>query len=308
MLKTELISIILFLSVILFIYGLEVLLFFKALINKIRKKQTPQSKAVMMLHAVALAGILCMLYGYFVEPTRIEVKTVHLSSEKLKDSSLRLIQISDLHCDAKMRNENKLVELVNGLHPDIIVFTGDAVNTPDAVGLFQETMKALKAQCGKFAVTGNYDRFWQGLPIFVDTDFKVLKENNIALSCHDEKILMSGLNYENGDKWLAILHSLPQDPYNILLYHNSDLAEDIQGAGVDLYLSGHTHGGQFRLPFYGALVTLSRFGKKYEMGLYHVGTTTLYVNRGIGMEGGYIPRVRFLSRPEITVLEIFPKE
>jgi predicted MPP superfamily phosphohydrolase len=77
---------------------------------------------------------------------------------------------------------------------------------------------------------------------------------------------------------------------------------------VDLYLCGHTHGGQVALPLYGALVTLSKFGKKYESGMYTVGDTILYVNRGIGMEGGLTPKVRFLARPEITVFDIVPKE
>jgi len=75
---------------------------------------------------------------------------------------------------------------------------------------------------------------------------------------------------------------------------------------VDLYCAGHTHGGQVALPFYGALVTFSKYGKRFETGLYRVGETRLYVSRGIGMEGGKIPRVRFCSRPEVTVIEIHP--
>ena len=75
-------------------------------------------------------------------------------------------------------------------------------------------------------------------------------------------------------------------------------------AGVDLQLSGHTHGGQVRLPLYGALLTLSAMGKRFEAGLYRLGEMALYVNRGLGMEGGAAPRVRFLCRPEITVFDL----
>jgi hypothetical protein len=74
--------------------------------------------------------------------------------------------------------------------------------------------------------------------------------------------------------------------------------------GVDLYLSGHTHGGQVRLPFYGAIITDSYDGKKYEMGEYTVGPTTLYVSRGIGMAGGFLPRIRLLCPPELVMLEL----
>ncbi len=61
------------------------------------------------------------------------------------------------------------------------------------------------------------------------------------------------------------------------------------------------------LPLYGALVTLSKFGKKYESGLHREGQTWLYVTRGIGMEGGPAPRVRFFARPEVTVIELAPQ-
>jgi len=81
----------------------------------------------------------------------------------------------------------------------------------------------------------------------------------------------------------------------------------VNGSIVDVYLCGHTHGGQIALPFYGALTTLSKHGKKYEAGLYHEGNTRLYVNRGIGLEGGKAPPMRFFARPEITVFEIGPK-
>jgi predicted MPP superfamily phosphohydrolase len=76
---------------------------------------------------------------------------------------------------------------------------------------------------------------------------------------------------------------------------------------VDLFCAGHVHGGQIAMPFYGALVTLSRYGKQYEAGLYKAGPMWLYVSRGVGMEGGAAPRVRFCSRPEVAVLEAVPE-
>jgi hypothetical protein len=84
------------------------------------------------------------------------------------------------------------------------------------------------------------------------------------------------------------------------------LVESLEGLNVDLYLSGHTHGGQIALPLYGAIITLSKFGKKYESGMYTVGDTILYVNRGIGFEPRPAPPIRFCARPEITVFDIAP--
>jgi predicted MPP superfamily phosphohydrolase len=89
----------------------------------------------------------------------------------------------------------------------------------------------------------------------------------------------------------------------VLLYHFPDAIAQAARLRVDLYCAGHTHGGQVALPFYGALITLSGFDKKYEAGLYREHDTWMYVNRGIGMEGS-APRVRFCARPEVTIIEI----
>jgi predicted MPP superfamily phosphohydrolase len=88
------------------------------------------------------------------------------------------------------------------------------------------------------------------------------------------------------------------------LYHTPDLAPVAAAQGVDLQLSGHTHGGQVRLPFFGALFTSSLYGKKFEAGRYQVGALTLYVSRGIGLEGKGAPRARFLCPPEMILWEI----
>jgi predicted MPP superfamily phosphohydrolase len=90
----------------------------------------------------------------------------------------------------------------------------------------------------------------------------------------------------------------------ILLYHSPDLIYESSEAGIDLQLSGHTHGGQVRLPLFGALFSGSLYGKEFEAGRYQVGGSTLYVSRGIGMEGAGAPRVRFLCPPEIILWEV----
>ena len=103
------------------------------------------------------------------------------------------------------------------------------------------------------------------------------------------------------------LKDVPPDAFTLFLYHTPDLILEAAATNrVDLYCAGHTHGGQVALPVYGALVTLSKFGKKYESGLHREGPTHLYVTRGVGMEGGSAPRVRFFARPEITVIELAP--
>ncbi|MGA9520814.1 MAG: metallophosphoesterase [Myxococcaceae bacterium] len=106
-----------------------------------------------------------------------------------------------------------------------------------------------------------------------------------------------------GDALNARLLNAPEGAFKLLAYHTPDLIEDLK-VRPDLYLAGHTHGGQVRLPRYGALVTMSRFDKKYEMGRYEIDGTVLYVNRGIGTDGGHLPRIRFMARPEIAVIDL----
>lgn len=304
----EIILVSIFLVGIAGVYILEAIVVGEFVAAKLRHSKPPQRCWVVFVHLAAVVGIMCFLYGYFIEPYRLEVKTVDIVTNKLKNAQLKVVQISDLHCDKRVLNEYKMVEVINALKPDVIVFTGDTLNSVVCLGRFRKVMKALGAEIGKYAVKGNVEVFFFGnLDMFSGTGFEVLDKEAVELIKNGEKIFISGLSYAYSEKYREVLSKVPQDSYSIFLYHYPDLVEDLGGLNVDLYLAAHTHGGQIRLPFYGALVTFSKYGKKYEMGKYIVGGTILYVNRGMGLEGGFSPRVRFLSRPEITVFNIKPK-
>jgi len=306
--KFELLSLLVFLIIVFLVYNLEI----KFIISRIRHRDVKsvllKKPIIIIIHFLAVIGMLCFLYGYFIEPYWIQVNTVNIFTKKLKNTPLKIVQISDLHCDRKIRNENKLVDIIGYINPDIVVFTGDALNTIEALPTFKETMKKLKAKIGKFAVRGNFDVwYWHDIDLFNDTGFKLLDADSIRLEKEGEVFYISGLSTQFSEKCRKILKDIPNDSYSIFLYHYSDLIEDLKNINVDLYLAGHVHGGQVALPFYGALITLSRYGKKYERGRHIVGNKVLYVNRGIGMEGGIAPKVRFWSRPEITVFNIIPE-
>ncbi len=311
MLISEIIALFVFLLIVAAVYILEfgfvVIFIFNKLRNR-KKRNLLLTKPAILIHILAVIGVICFLYGYFIEPYWVEVKIVPIRTDKLKQTSFRIVHISDLHCDKKVRNERTMVELINDLEPDVIVFTGDAINTPSALPLFKETMKNLKASLAKFAVYGNFETWrWSEMYYYSDTGFKLLDAQTVVLSKNDETLSFSGLSCDNPQVVEGMLEELSADRFNVFLFHFPDLVEDIEGLNVDLYLCGHTHGGQISLPFYGALVTLSKFGKKYESGMYNVGKTILYVNRGMGLEARPAPQVRFLARPEITVFEIAPE-
>ena len=307
----EVVSLLIFLLLLLFIYGLETLLLADYAFGRIRRRSGKNAlfaKPCIALHAVAIVGIGCMLYGHFVEPYRIDVHAMTLRTAKLKDAGFRLVQITDLHCDKTARNEEEMVRIINGLKPDIVVATGDYLNDVSALQRLRDSLNRLHAPLGKFAVTGNLDiGRWVQLGVLDGTGFRWLNRERVVVTKGGDSIGISGLGFARSDAPIASITGFPRDRFNVFLFHTPDLIEDVCGPGVDLYLCGHTHGGQVTLPWYGALVTFSKFGKKYESGLYHVGETTLYVNRGLGLEQRPGPQVRFLARPEIAVFDILPE-
>lgn len=312
MTTTEKISVFTFFSSIVLVYLLEIYLIASVAFTLLTPGQNISfffSGPAILVHTLATIGIVCFIYGWFIEPYRLEVKNISIKTDKLTDTGFRIVHISDLHCDTKPRNETKLVKLINDIEADIIVFTGDTLNfdTPQALPLFKETMKGLKAKLVKLAVRGNVDAWYlPDLDFFGGTGFEEFDHETIKLQKNGETICISGIRFDYPCDLKALLKDVPGSNFSILLYHTADLAEELENVNVDLYLSGHTHGGQVRLPFFGALTTLSKFGKKYEMGMYNIGKTKLYINRGIGLEGGSAPQVRFLARPEITVFDIEP--
>jgi len=303
----------LFLAAVVAIYVAATLALFRLAKHSLKRPARSGAVALSRVDWVALllaaAGILCFLYGYFVEPYWLEVTRVRIESPKVASGSraVRIVQLSDLHCERQARLEDKLPEVVAREHPDLIVFTGDAINCPQGLAVFKRCATRLSAIAPTFAVEGNHDRRqFRALNIFDQTGVRELNGQAISIEVAGAKICLLGASVDEEWRLQHILNSLPTDAFNIFIYHFPAAVFDIGSHPVDLLCAGHTHGGQVRLPLYGALITRSKTGKRFEAGLYRFGKTWLYVNRGIGMEGGLAPRVRFLSRPEVTVIELAP--
>ncbi len=255
--------------------------------------------------ALAVLGAGCVAYARFIEPYWLEVTHVRVESAKLLrgEKPIRIVQISDVHSDVDVRLEDKLPDAIAAEHPDAIVFTGDAINAPEGLASFRALMTRLAAIAPTYAVRGNWDVwYWSDLDLFGGTGVVELRDTAVQLG----SIWIAGVPYGDEAKLAQVAAAIPPGALSVLLFHTPDEIERASTLGMDLYLAGHTHGGQVALPWYGALVTYSKFGKRYEAGRYQVGPTTLYVNRGIGMEGGRAPRIRFLARPEVTVIDLVP--
>ncbi len=261
------------------------------------------------LLGIAFAGIVLYGYGHFVEPYWVEVTNVHVQSSKLSNLSrpIRIVQISDLHCDPVDRAETQLPKIIAAQRPDLIVFTGDALNSRGGLPIFKKCVRDVSKIAPTFAVQGNHDsRCWNDLPLFKNTSVIDLNGASQKVTVRGQEIYIAGVAYDSEKLVPKAMESIPAGAFTLFLYHSPDLIHDLAKHPIDLVCAGHTHGGQVCLPLYGAIVTQSKFGKQFEAGLYKVADSWLYVNRGIGMEGGMDPRVRFLARPEVTVIDLEP--
>lgn len=260
---------------------------------------------------LAGSGLLCIAYGLLVEPYWPEVTHVAIASPKLPPGSrpIRIVHLSDIHSDPAPRLEGRLPGLVLEQRPDLIVFTGDALNDPAGLPIFRGLMTGLARRAPTFAVRGNWDVwYWSDLDLFGGTGVREIDAEAVRVDVRGTPIWIAGVPVDSEARIGEALASVPRGDLSVFLHHYPDEIERVSAIGPDLYCAGHIHGGQIALPFYGALITLSRYGKRFEAGLYRVGPTHLYVNRGIGMEGGRMPRVRFCARPEITVIEVRPAD
>lgn len=272
---------------------------------------------------VNLAITSLSFYALWIEPFRLDVTRQTLRSSKLRAGAqpLRLLHISDLHIERISPRERDLNQLVKLLAPDIIVFSGDFVSLlhpePDrARDHIRRVIGEWQAPMGVYVISGS--------PL-VETEEMVASYveelDNLRWLCDEMACVKTdaGLIHILGmstthdrDVDVPRLRDLTQrlgsnneeDTFRLLLYHSPDLAPEANELGYDLYLAGHTHGGQVRLPFVGALITSSEFWRTYAMGRYDMNRTTLYVTRGVGMEGASAPRIRLLAPPEIVLWEI----
>ena len=306
-----------FLAVVLGVPAAAAIILARDIVRLLRGKGRASSRLYIWLRRIILPlaglGVACMAYGYFIEPYWLEVTRVRISSPKLAgaDRPIRIVHISDLQCDPKCRLEEKIPSVVAELKPDLICFTGDAVNSvgPRALGNFRTCMARLAEIAPVYAVRGNWDTGWKiSEKLFEGTGVHELQGQAVKLEIAGAKLCIAGAPWDTPSQLAQALDAAEGEAFTVLLCHWPDEVYYAAARRVDLYLAGHTHGGQIALPFYGALVTLSKYGKRFEAGLYRVKDTYMYVSRGIGMEGGLAPRARFCARPEITLIELVPGE
>lgn len=281
----------------------------------------PAKKRTSIILAVVAAILFALIAWIIWGNTALELNTYTISSSKLPQSfdGYRIAHVSDLHNAEMGKNNEKLLTMLRDADPDMIAITGDLVdsrNTDIEVAL-QFVREAVKiAPC--YYVTGNheariseYDELKAGMEAAGVT---VLEDVRTKISMEGETITLIGVNdpsyqtdYLFGDSETVMNSKLEElhaehDGFTILLSHRPELFDAYVENEINLVLSGHAHGGQFRLPFIGGLVAPNQgLFPEYDAGIYTDGNTNMLVSRGIG--NSILP-FRINNRPEVILIEL----
>jgi hypothetical protein len=260
-----------------------------------------------------MAGVLALAarrltYAALVEAAEVEVTrvTIRLRHLPAPFEGFTLVQLTDMHLGGWMTPERMLTaaEYVNELDPDVIAITGDFVHdlgklSPAALTRSLRTLHAKERIVG---VLGNHDHRHGAAQVAAAVEqagMTLLSNRHIAMSRGEATLYIAGVDdiWVNRQNLGRALEGIPPESAVVLLAHEPDYADEVAASHrVGLQLSGHTHGGQVRIPGWGAPV-LPWLGQKYDAGLFDIDGMALYVNRGLGM---IPPYVRFNCRPEIT--------
>ena len=269
--------------------------------------------------AIGLGALMAAGAGWssIIEPGWIQIENVTVNLPRLTPQffGTRIAQISDIHMGGWMNSERlqHAVDLVIEEKPDVLLLTGDILighifdsNSEEHLQLLIDIFTPLTKSIPTFGILGNHD-YWTN----ADAIREMLRQSGVTdltnsmftISRGNETLHLCGVDdiWEGDVKLDGVVSKLPKDGAAVLLAHEPDFADESAGAGrFDLQVSGHSHGGQVVIPFYGPPI-LPYLGQKYPSGLYHVGNMLQYTNRGLGMIN---PPVRFNCPPEITVFTL----
>lgn len=277
-------------------------------------------KRILISALIVLLLILIIWTIWCNSALMISTTTVSSSYIPSAFNGFRIAQVSDLHNAVLGKDNAELLQALSECEPNIIVITGDLVDAEHTdIDIALDFAKRATQIASTYYVTGNHEA---GLPQYdeLKTEMEsmgvvVLEDASMQLEYKDEVITLIGLSDPSftikGDMFGEVSAMVDtklwgliedKDDYTILLSHRPELFETYVNCGVDLVLSGHAHGGQFRLPFIGGLIAPNQgLFPKYDAGLYTKGDTNMIVSRGLG--NSIIP-IRFNNRPEIVLLKL----
>lgn len=269
-----------------------------------------------LLRWLGIAAVLAGIWGTMIEPGLLMIREVAVNSGNWPDGRgpLRIAVVSDLHVGApsvELDNVDEVVEAVNALEPQLVVLLGDFVFPDMSWGQFvepdliAERLSRLEAPLGVVAVLGNHDWWYDGVKVrgaLERAGITVLENEAVSREDATGRFWVAGVADEiTGDPDpVGVVARIPEGEPIVLLTHDPAVFPDVPRR-VALILAGHTHGGQIRLPFVGALTTMSRAPVRHAYGLVQEDGGTMYVTSGVGTS---ILPVRFNMPPEVVLITL----
>ncbi len=228
----------------------------------------------------------------WIEPSLLRVRNLKIGNA----SRTRFIHFSDFHYKGDARFATEVVQKINELAPDFVCFTGDLIEERSYLTEALSFLRQIKAP--GYGIPGNHDYssrapFQEYYRAFAATGGGWLPSRNVTLAEHDLQLVGMGIAGLNS-------HDTTKASRRILLMHYPVMADRLGNQNYDLILAGHSHGGQVRLPLWGAIILPPAVGR-YDLGYYETPAGPLNVNPGIGT---YIVPWRFNCRPELTLVTI----
>ncbi len=275
-------------------------------------------RRILLAFAFLTAFLTVILaYAYFVEPKRLVINEQNLKipNWSAKLDGFKVVAVSDIHGGSNDVTEEKIwqvVELVNRQNPDLVVLLGDfvsqtgiregALKMPSATVI--SNLKGLRAKYGVFAVIGNHDWYYNDKKMaaeFTGAGIKVLENEVAPISVGGETVNLWGIEdyWKNRRVPLEAFDAIPNKQNIIAITHNPDSLLKSPNE-ISLMLAGHTHGGQVKIPFFGAFAFVS--DRRLTQGFVEVDGRHIFVTTGIGTTG---PPIRFGVPPEIAVLNLY---
>lgn len=268
---------------------------------------------------------------------RVNKINIELSSAFSKLDGIRILHLSDLHLAGRNKRIERHFEKLKKIKSDFVLLTGDLIDNNNGIEWCVKYLRKLSPRFGIWACLGNHDKFDLniGYTLFFhlmsppkENNFEFLrrrlKENGIQLLINEKKTIKInsvpltiigadapfGLDrYKDTNRFSekikplkGLFLNISPKEYVVLLSHVPDLLKELGDNKINLALSGHTHGGQIRLPLIGPLVAFSSFQRTYNKGLYHYNGYYLYVSGGLGVSK-IIP-IRLFCPPEATILTL----
>ena len=275
------------------------------------KKNIKKKKHNILIYFILIIALL-FLYSKYIEPYNLTIKEYKIENEYLPKSfdGIKIVHFSDVHLGSTVdiKYLDKIVNLINKQNPDIVVFTGDMLDkrrtlNDSEIESVKKSLSKIKSNLGNYAVSGNHDiKQLDTYKKIMDTNFTILdNEEKLIYYKENNPISLVGLSDSSETKINYDVLEKENDYYRFVLCHEPDEYKKISNYSFNVMFSGHSHGGQVKLPFIGKIYTPIG-AKTYYDDYYKLDNKEIFISNGIGTTR---IDIRFNSAPSINLYRLY---